>query len=704
MAVAVCLAAAAFTLAYLASAGLTPGPEYAIHGEMLVPALLFASGHGFNSLVDVPEHVRDFVEHKSESFSPDSFTEPQEMSPISGKFLLDRLYLIYAIGIIWRLLGISWWALDVLASIFVGVVAGLAYGLFRLGMGRILSLIGTLLFVTSCVTLVQIPALRDFCKAPFMLVTVFFLGCVITRRIAARNLVLLALVMGLLLGVGMGFRQDSGICVPPILVGLVLARGVQPLKWRFRAALPAVFLVFFLIPSWPVIKMNKDVGGNNAFYLTQGFSLPTLEQAGLERASYSALYSSSDQIVHCYVANYDDRTRDEGEASVRTALLARALAELPLNPVASVLDYSMAGSALGQADMYSKPAEFVARRLFRDLVWHFPADVVSRGYATILRVVGNLQNVEAHDDNRLLRFFNRAQAPLVRHFNTCGILYAAAGLLILAGADLRLGFGALILLLYFCGYPSLNFQVRHAFHMNFVSYWFAGFLLSLLWRNARAAIARLKGGEETLSAEGSGAGWRVVPTRLAIFLLASAALFWASLYPARIYQATTVDAMYARYLRADLEPLRASLIPREEGRVLCKPDTPVIERRGYFTGNVESEYMAIEFEMANPGAMLEIEYDGKNTDLCGQDVFRFRGPAVMRTVRYFFPVFDFSPEFQKRHGELGHYEFGTFRGISLPADAQFKALYRVRNRRDFPVPFSVWLPQDKRDFVGYYGL
>ena len=695
IAVAVFLAVAAFSWGYLSRANLTTGPQYAIHGEMLVPPLLFAAGHGFHSLAGPNAAVHDFVSHKTASFSPAQLPEPLELVPITGKFLYDRLYLLYAIGLTWRLFGISWGALNILIAGIHGVIALLSYLLFRLGMGRILSLLGTAFFVTSPVVLAQLPALRDLCKGPFFLATIFCLGYLLANRVRVRPLVLSALGMGFFLGLGMGFRQDSIICLPPLLIGLVCARGVPPLRWTTRAALPVLFLVCFLIPAWPVLKMNRETGGNNSFYLIQGFSRPSMDQLGLDPASYAAVYSAADQAIHAWIVNYDDVANREGDQNVRTVLLARSISSLPISAVSAVIDYSLASFSVRQTGIYSRRAEVVARHIVRELAGLFPADIVSRWYAAVLRIARNLQNVGFHGaEFPLMRSPTDYQGFLVRHLGVFGPAYAAAALAILAGASLRLGFGALLLVLYFCGYTSLQFEVRHAFHLNFVSYWFMGFVLSIVAQQACRAyrVIRTRGCSPFMLPPRS---WVCTSgARLAVFLLVSVLVFCATLYPARLYQRLSVGALYERYAQADLEAVPVLVEEGRGGRLRYRPCALPGFERNFLSRDILSEYLVAEFEVSGSDIQLTIDYDDPEANLDGRDRLPGRGASGPRTVRYFFPAFDFSERYQRHQAETGAYKFAEFSGISLPRGVAFKAMYRVRNRKDFPLLISVcWSPE-----------
>ena len=214
---------------YLTVSGLTPGPEHGDSEFMIVSAALWATGHTFsivpNPFMSIPPAFLDFLTHKTDALQTNQF--PHELFlPLPGetKFIYDRLYLLYAMGILWRIVEISWSSLNILVSFFAGLTAAITYGIFRLGMGRSIAFVGTLLFVSSPLFLTELPALRDFCKAPFILGALLAIGYLLSRSPRKPGLVVLAAAIGLFTGIGMGFRQDIIIVLPPLVVSLLFAR------------------------------------------------------------------------------------------------------------------------------------------------------------------------------------------------------------------------------------------------------------------------------------------------------------------------------------------------------------------------------------------------------------------------------------------------------------------------------------------------
>ena len=130
---------------------------------------------------------------------------PEEPNSVSAY----HRYLLYTVALFWRIFGISWTSLEPLCALLLGGCAVAVYGIMRLGMGRLLSALLTLAFVLSPQMLTMLPSLRDFGKAPFLLLIIFLLGVFIKYRLGTKTLAGLSVLLGLLNGIAMGFRQDA---------------------------------------------------------------------------------------------------------------------------------------------------------------------------------------------------------------------------------------------------------------------------------------------------------------------------------------------------------------------------------------------------------------------------------------------------------------------------------------------------------------
>lgn len=706
----------------------TGGPEYSAR-EAASLALALATGHGFSAFTAEPPAVDDFLSKKVMRLDPRAIPPGTEfVSAWNIKFCVDRYCLAHAVAIVWRIFGISWRAVNIFLAFVFAVIAATIYGIFRLGMGRIISLAGMALTMLSPVMLTQIPFLRDFCKAPFILATIFFCGYLLSREVRRGQFLAIAAVMGFVIGIGVGFRQDSIICLPPALLFVAFfVRGKPRISVPARLAGVLLLLAAFLPPALPVLRMTSDTGGNNSFYLTQGFSSPCLCDLDLVPSSYVPLSTGSDYIVHAYIYTFARSHLDylENMQSLQTMTALSGIAEAQATPLTPTLFWGAVLAGKMKMGVWSKPAEMAARQYVYELATTFPADVIARWYAATLRAIRNLQPVSAliHPNSTTLRLQDM-EAPLAGHLYHYGLFYAVAAFVVLSGYSFWLAAGTLFILLYFFGYPSLEFHVRHAFHLNFASFWFPGFILGMLMSVIRRCrvIALVKPPYQWPSLLSA---FRLLEPlcpralirplfRMALFVLFSMASLCLPLYVARAYQDRTVTQLHNRYLKADLEPL--PMVPQtdSQGKAVYSPARlPAFERVPPVelcdvlamaglpvrrVPDVLAEYLVAEFETTGADPSVQIMYQDPAASFDIFMPYRLSREPNPCTFRFFFPVFYFTDNFERPY----YATVSAFRGLSFVNSVNFKGFYRVRNAQDFPFLMNVWLPSDPALFRKCY--
>src|SRR5207248_8826077 len=98
-------------------------------------------------------------------------------------------YLMSAVAVVWRVRGVSWSGLWPLFGVMFGCTIAAAFGLFRLGIGRPLSVMASLALVVSAIHLGRLPYLRDYAKAPFMLALLLVMARMATGPLEARRII-----------------------------------------------------------------------------------------------------------------------------------------------------------------------------------------------------------------------------------------------------------------------------------------------------------------------------------------------------------------------------------------------------------------------------------------------------------------------------------------------------------------------------------
>lgn len=474
------------------------------------PSVMVACGKGFVvARPQVPEMV-SFLRRQQDAFSCDAIPAN---APLTTDEVFQQgpwLYLMLAVGWTWRIVGVAWSRLGPLFAILFAGTIGAAYLIFRLGVGPILAGIGAMGLATSRLHLKFLAELRDYAKAPFMLVLVLLLGLLVLGRVSWKRMLIIGALYGVVLGVGYGFRSDFLAYIPPFFVALLFVPGGILRNVPMKAAAGVACLAAFLVAAWPVLStLSASKPGCQWHVVLLGFAPEFYRPLGVVPAPYEAARGYS----------------DEWEYTTTTSYAAR------VHPGTGHIEYC------------EVPYGVATREYLFEIVRRFPADVIVRAYAATLRIVElPFLPIEGRDDltGRPLNW-NRS--------HHLGLVIVGAATLLIAVADLRLALFVVFFLLYFTGMPAVQFNERHYFHFEFLT-WFAALLMVQL------AIERKRGG----LAEGDARTLRPKAVRATVALTACVAALVLVLWAARAYQQPRVAAMMAAFAAAPKESVGA---PRE---------------------------------------------------------------------------------------------------------------------------------------------
>jgi hypothetical protein len=422
------------------------------------------------------------------------------------------IYLEMTVGWAWRMLGISWKGMGPLFGLLFGIVIALAYGVFRLGMGRPIAVFCALALAISSTHLTNLPQLRDYAKAPFTLGLVLILGLLVTRPVTRSTVLLLAAAYGVVLGIGYGFRTDF-LANLPILVIVLFAflDGGVTKNLALKAAASVAFLATFIVVSWPASSTVYQKGGCQWHVALLGLQSPFDEPLRIAPAPYDFGYAYSDGYIDWTVSGYAHRMRP---ASRRPAFCSH--------------EYDVESG-----------------RYLRDIVTSFPADLMARAYGSVLQVA-DLPFLSWFSPAKVwITPFYEARATFLRPKIGWGIYIVAAALVLAAAASFRLGLFLLFFLAYFGGYPALQFQTRHHFHLEFMTWWAFGFVVY----QVVAAAWRLRHTRPERKAIVDGV------RRSTAFALTAAVLVVGALSAARWYQRTRALHLFTAYIAAPKTPL-----------------------------------------------------------------------------------------------------------------------------------------------------
>ena len=217
------------------------------------PAVMVACGRAFQDpdTRSAPA-LEAFLAQQSGDFDCASLPAAMPTSPMNP-FQRSSRYLEIAVGLTWKLTGVSWSRLVVLPGVLFGAVAVLTYAVLRLGLSRPVALLALVASVTSTPNFMLVPQLRDYAKGPFLLAAFLIMGIVVLGPADWRRAIGWSALAGAVVGLGLGFRTDLIIVLGPFAATLAFL--LPPaVSIRARLAAIAVFLLSFVVVAFPVLR------------------------------------------------------------------------------------------------------------------------------------------------------------------------------------------------------------------------------------------------------------------------------------------------------------------------------------------------------------------------------------------------------------------------------------------------------------------
>lgn len=628
------------------------GPAGSLSNELFIPAIMMNAGMGFVN-VDPSEipGLRDFLEFRTQKFDPAPLAGFQNVKDLHP-FQEYHRYLIYSTAFVWRILGIEWDAVKVLILFYLFLAAAAVYGICRLCMNPLISLAAALAFVYAQPVLWTLPILRDFVKAPFILALILLLGITVRYRLTTLLYFLVVAASGLVLGVGLGFRRDMIVFVPVVLFFLLVCRldarkgGV----WRRPAA--AVFLLFlFVFSAWPVHKALYRDGYVAAHDTIMGLASFSDHDLGvIAPASYEKHYLLND--LYCTLKAHD--------AARRGVTFSPEVYKKRCNEP--------------EFDLEMKQA-YVTK-----ILETFPGDMLTRAYAAVVRIATAIV---------------ASPYPIVHFFENWGVWFTVGGLLLVAAGSPMRAWLVLLLLCYFCGYTSIQFAVRHAFHMSFVPYFFAGLVVQYLLKLAAGFLPgrfRSTFGEDLRTF-----GRKVVKCAgyCTLFCVISGGGLIMPLIAARAWQYEQVNSLKNSYIKAPMTPLSHKTLSWD-GRTLFMPvggrACHLCQTMGLIV-DIETRLIAASLRKVDIPLDLKLvyEWDGRSWDFSAPATFGLRDIQTPGDLKYFFPVHETSTCTDWNH----------FVGISLPDEQAhfFEGFLEVQNLENLELLVNMAVPEEEARFI-----
>lgn len=607
------------------------GKRGAFYQAYFEPAVMVACGKGFVISSSQPKPLEDFLSSRRDTF--DCGEIPAGL-PLGTQDLYQGAwrYLLVSIGLGWRILGgISWSGMGPIAGFGFGGVIALAYGIFRLGMGPALAVVGSILLAASPMHLLNLPHLRDYSKAPFTLALVLIVGLLVTGPVSWRRVLALSATYGAVLGIGYGFRTDFLVNLPVLLVVLfAFLEGGMTRNLRLKSSAAVLFLATFAAFSWPITSRVYASGGCQWHVTLLGLQSPFDAGLRIGSAPYDFGHAYADLYIYQTVNGYHWRTEPESP---------------PL------------GYCSHEYDVQSG-------RYLQNILVGFPADIIARSYASILQIVElPMQRVEPPIDNwfsplnpvrQWLEEPTHHTGWLIGPGRRWGLMFAALTVLLTAAANTRQATFLLFFLAYFGGYPAIQFQERHYFHLEFMGWWAIGFVLQRTLAAFRdRSVARPR---ESVLARGV--------VRAAVFAAVSVTVLAGVLLAARSYQTRLARQLLNAYIAAPKTVVEAPESPLAGLGHSEWPQLLEIQLNEMACG--ERPEVTFRYEKAD----INLDFTRTMT-VRHRSVERARGPT-----RIFLPVFE------------------KFAGLDLAKvpPGCLVGVHRVTDLRPFPLLLGATLP------------
>jgi hypothetical protein len=642
-------------------------PSY--YQNLFSPAVLDACGRGFKvPILKEESRVKEFLDLKKDHFSCKDLEEKLPIRVGLNVFTGQTQYLMKLVAWTWSIRGISWSALAPLFVIFYSINIGILYGLFRLGMGRGVAFAGSVLLSISWVHLSYLPHLRDYSKATFLLALILVLGCLVKWGKRRVDIVILSAVFGLVTGIGLGFRQDILICIPPLIMTLFffLPCGVSS---NFRAKFEGLLIssILMLLAGWgPLFSMEQGQNGWHAAVL--GLA-PTFTNAlGLNESIYQ------------WVAKYDDKT---------------------VQAMVSIYSYNR---DLVYAFVSTSQYDKITAEYFLEFAKLFPADFLTRVLGSITKIL-NLAFLgpisQSQSNPSVLEYIFRGQQAFMSPFMNWGLGIVAMTLLLQSAHKIRFALYSTLFLFYFSAIQTLQFNVRHHFYLEFVFWWCLGFIIYHAWTCTRKPIrdliqARIEKASlgELLWTKKQWLKWLSKPLKFGGIVIL---LIIASLLGLREYQEGRLKEIFSVYEKAELTPLKWQVVPKSHNLNLIGVDD-FIDKNSLWPmqNNVAYgfQYLVVEFHPHCESSKLfgsvsaKFQFGRENGSLDLSKNYKVILPSnETKPTRVYYPV----------HPWNDNRGFFTFKGLGLnPRDMTcLKGFYKVKKPLSLsPLNLILTLPPD----------
>jgi hypothetical protein len=583
------------------------------------PSVMLGCGRGFvNPKASAVPELAAFLRpelHRDgppviDSFSCDLLPEDMPAVPFTG-IQKRTWHMFWIAGWVWRFLGVAWSSLTPLYGFLFGMSAVAAYGLFRLVMNPVIAVFCTTLFLMSPIQLHYLPRLRDFAKAPFMLLALYCLVLLLAYPRGWKRALWTGALAGASIGLATGFRAEAVMYLVLFVPAVWLFySGWRWPSWGGRTVATAAFLLCFILAAWPVLMKFQNYGERTHPFL-MGFGEIYDGRLGVANDTY--------QVSQRFL-----------DAEALAQLNAH---NLYLDGAAKPIIYETVGYEAVGDDYF-----------IRNLLWRFPGDLATRTYASGLRILDELRGgaMPRGITHPVLESPYRMRARVMDTLFSRTRYVALALLLLLGALSPRLGFMALYVSFCLAGMASVQFATRHYFHLELIPLLAGGVVLHVVWTLLTLAFPRTRA---RLPEEVFTRAWFVGRVKVGLaFAVATTLLVLVPWHALRWHQDRELTVLFQDYEAAERDTIWPTVVADVDGKVRlgCGPASfseglPAVGPEGFFQINM----LVFEFLPGPTPVDIRLAYKGDTgeRDLSWTSVVP---PASEEdgAIRYYIPVYN----------------------------------------------------------------
>lgn len=395
-----------------------------------------ACGKGYIHPRRLEPKLYDFLLTKFDTFSCADLKNGSYENSYSGSlFGLAHKYLGKTISTYWKLADkISWSGLSPLYSGYYALTILLVFIFFAHLFSPWLSFLAVFLsFQAPNVFLSFLPSFRDFSKAPFTIGILGLITWFILRKTPSRRFLLsVSLCIGILVGIGTGFRSDPIVLIPLAILIFILTPLSPPGGWGKKLLLK-ILCVIFLITGYVGTRPSLPDGKKQHATMhvaTLGLMAPFNNYLGLKEDVYSLGKISQDEFMIKLTHFHNDWSQKH------------------LKPITG---------------WYPKEYEKAGFNYYLDVIRHFPADFWNRVTSAITQSLIKKIHLSSEENQ-----FKGSFKFYIKHPYFLFLLYLFL-FMILYRYKKTLFWGVLIGGAYFYSLHIAQYSPRHYFHALFLN-------------------------------------------------------------------------------------------------------------------------------------------------------------------------------------------------------------------------------------------